>query len=473
MKIRFASSVFWVAALCAIVLASGRLTVGRQIGPAASIPLYLLITILVAWRVGFAASVAVNLCATLGLDYFFTEPRFTLRVNSGQDIFALISFAAVSLLVSHLSSLIRANAESLHRAEEQQRSLYALSRSALLLDWKASVPTQICHLVLDQLKLSGVALLDQNGQDFAYAGDGANALDTLEATSRSATSYDLPSRSERIRLLRFGVRTRGVVLFRGRIEPLMADAIATLIATHLERVRALSAEVSAESQAISERLRTAVLDGLAHAVKTPLTTIIVSSSGMREVGDLSPLQSELADVIEGQVHYLATLTDKLLRTSKLDTGGLLIHPIPLDLHVMVEHALAALRSEYDVGRVVVKLEDGATHLSADPELLELALVQLLENALKYSPDGTRVELQSRASLPGFDLSIHNEGSVISSREQKLIFERYYRSPTTEHRASGTGLGLSVAKRAVEAHGGLIRVESSAEKGTTFVVHLPA
>ncbi len=473
MKLRSASSVLWVAALCALVLASGSLTVGRQTGPAAYIPFYLLVTIVVAWQVGLVASIAVNLCATLGLDFFFTEPRFTLRVASAQDIIALISFAAVSLLVSHLSSLIRANAERLRTAEEEQRSLYALSRSALLLDWKVSVATQICFLVLDQLKLTGVALLAQDEHNLAFAGDGADAAETLHAALRAVTTQDEPGRSERIRLLRFGVRTIGVVLFRGSIEPLMADAVATLIATHLERTRALSAEVSAESQAVSERLRTAVLDGLAHAVKTPLTTIMVSSSGIREVGSLSPLQTELAEVIEGQASYLATLTDKLLRTAKLESGDLLFHPRDVDLRVLLEHALAGLRSEHDVDRVRVHLEDDATMFNADPQLLEMALVQLLENALKYSPDGTRVLLQSSRSPDGPEIFVHNEGSVISEREQSLIFERYYRSPSTEHQASGTGVGLSVAKRAVEAHGGQLHVESSVERGTTFTVRLPA
>ena len=103
----------------------------------------------------------------------------------------------------------------------------------------------------------------------------------------------------------------------------------------------------------------------------------------------------------------------------------------------------------------------------------MALVQVLENALKYSPDGTRVTLQSRSSAKELTISIHNEGPPIPEREQSLIFERYFRSPSIEHRASGTGVGLSVAKRAIEAHGGQIRVESNLAHGTTFTVRLPA
>ncbi len=465
-------SALWVVFVSALVLASGGLSIGRQLGPAASMPFYLLLTIFVAWRVGLVASILVSLCATLGLDFFFTEPRFTLRVASGQDVFALVSFAAVSLFISHLSSVLRAHAERLRVAEEEQRALYELSRSALLLDWKASVTAQLCSLVLDRFRLAGVALLDDRENDFAFAGDAGGAAETLRAALRATQSYDLPVRSERIRVLRSGVRPVGAVLFHGSFDKLTADAVATLIATHLERVRALTAEVSAESQAISERLRTAVLDGLAHAVKTPLTTIMVSSSGMREIGALSPLQAELAEVIEGQATYLAALTDKLLRTAKLESGDLLFHPQSVDLSVLVEHALASLRVQYDVERVRVPAGEVALTLQADPELLEMALVQLFENALKYSPDGTTIRLNITATPDSYDLAVHNEGSFLSERERGLIFERYYRSPAMEHRASGTGVGLSVAKRAIEAHGGQIRVESDPVKGTTFHLYLP-
>ena len=472
MKARSVRSVLWVLLLSAVVLASGTITAGHAIGPAASMPFYLLITIYAAWRIGLTASIAVSLCATLGLDFFFTEPRYTLRVTSGQDIFALVSFAAVSLLVSHLSNLIHINAEGLRVAEEEQRALYDLSRSALLLDWRASVPTQLCSIVLDRCKLAGVALLDLRDNELVYAGDGADAAEALHAALQAAQGSDRLDRPERIRLLRSGVRPIGAVLFRGSIDTFMADGIATLLATHLERVKALTAEVSAQSQAISERLRTAVLDGLAHSVKTPLTTIMVSSSGIREIGNLSSLQTELAEVIEGQALYLATLTDKLLRTSKLESSTVLFHRRAVDLRVLADHALGSLRSEYDVERVHTNLGEVATTLEADPELLEMALVQLLENALKYSPDGSTIRLQVTSSPDGLDLAVHNKGTFIQERERGLIFERFYRSPTIEHRASGTGVGLSVAKRAIEAHGGQIRVESDPQQGTTFLIHLP-
>ncbi len=465
-------SVLWSMAASILILVSGAITAGHEIGPAASIPLYLLITMIVALRAGFGASIAVAICATFGLDFFFTDPRFTLSVTSGQDLFALVTFAGVSLLVSHLSHRIRSNSDKLHRAEEQQRALYELSRSALLIDWKTSVSTQVCALVHEKFRLLGVALWDEREESFAYAGDAASASQTLQASLRAVRNYDLPAKAETIRLLRFGVRPVGAVLFRGPLDPLIADAVATLIATHMERIKALKAEVLAESQVVSEQLRTTVLDGLAHAVKTPLTTIILSSSGLRELGALSDLQAELAQVIENQASYLASLTDKLLRTSKLESREALILPRPVEFRALFESAIAELRVEHDTDRVKASFPSETPMLDADPDLLRMALVQVLENGLKYSPDGSDLKVRLTADQDTLELSVHNEGTFIPVRERALIFERYFRSPSTQHGAPGTGIGLSVARRAIEAHGGCIRVQSDADTGTTFQISLP-
>ena len=454
-----------------VVLSSGFLTLFHSLQPSTSIPLFMLVVVVVAWRGGFRASIAVAVSATLGLDFFFTEPRFTLRVNSPQDVFSVVAFAVVSLLISHLSQRIRSQSDELRRAEGEQRALYELSRSVLLLDWKDSVDEQICSSIQDRLRIPGVALWNAREESFAYVGDTAHARERLQAAYRADRTYDLPNHAESARILRFGVRPLGAILFRGDVEPLMADAIATLVATHMERIRAVKAEVSAESQAVSERMRTTVLDGLAHAVKTPLTTIVVSSSGLREIGSLTPLQDELAQVIESQASYLSELTDKLLRTAKLEADEVLVRTRAVDLGRLFRDVVEELRSAYDVGRVTFDSQD-LSSIHTDPDLLHMVLVQVVENALKYSPENSRVSIGVEASENLLTLSIHNEGSYIPPEEVHLVFERYYRGIAMEHRAPGTGIGLSVAKHAVDALGGRIWLESDQDTGTTFHIALP-
>ncbi|SEB43713.1 ATP-binding protein [Terriglobus roseus] len=461
----------WALGGCVLVLGSGFVSLHHALEPAVSIPLYMLLTVFVAWRAGFRAAIAVAVCATLGLDFFFTEPRFAFSVDSEQDVFALIAFAVVSLLISHLSRRIRAKSDDLYRSEAQQRALYELSRSALLVDWRSSVETQLCALIQERLRLTGVALWSAREASFTFAGDSAHAIDRLEASFRADRSYDLPNQSESVRILRFGMRPLGAILFRGPIEQLLADAVATLAATHLERIRSLKAEVAAESQAVSERLRTTVLDGLAHAVKTPLTTIVVSSSGLREIGSLTALQSDLAYVIENQASYLSELTDKLLRTAKLESREVVLHTQKTHLQDVIETAIGELRSAHDTTRLQFKgITD--TDVRLDPALFRMVLVQLFENALKYSTDGTNIRVRFDVAKGSLTMSVHNEGSFIPAAEQSLVFQRYYRTEAMQHRAPGTGIGLSVAKQAVESHGGRIWVQSDKDRGTTFYITLP-
>jgi two-component system sensor histidine kinase KdpD len=471
-KVSPVNSVAWAVGGSAAVLSSGFATLFDSLRPSTSIPLFMLVVVIVAWRGGFRASIAVAVAATLGLDFFFTEPRYSLRMSSPQDVFSLIAFAGVSLLISHLSQRIRAQSDDLRRAEREQRALYELSRSVLLLDWKEPVGEQICSLIQERLHLPGVALWEQREGTCVSFGDTAHAIDRLQAAYRADRAYDLPNHAESVRILRFGVRPLGAILLRGDIEPLVADAVATLVATHMERIRAVKAEVSAESQAVSERMRTTVLDGLAHAVKTPLTTIVVSSSGLREIGSLTPLQDELARAIESQASYLSDLTGKLLRTAKLETKDILVHVEGIELTELFHKAIDELRSIYDVERVVVGDTQDRRSVRTDPDLLHMVLVQILENALKYSPASSRVLVRVAYAQDVLTLSVHNELSYIPPKELQLIFERYYRSASMEHRAPGTGIGLSVAKHAVDALGGRIWVESDIENGTTFHIALP-
>jgi two-component system sensor histidine kinase KdpD len=465
------NSIIWAMAGCCLVLSSGFSSIHHAFEPSVSIPLYMLVTVVIAWRAGFGAAIAVAVCSTLGLDFFFTEPRFAFSVDSRQDVFSLGAFAVVSLLISHLSRRIRAKADELHRSESQQRALYELSRSALLIDWKVSVEEQLITLVQERLSLTGVALWDGRDERLTSIGDTAHDGNRLLAAFRAERSYDLPNNCESVRILRFGVRPLGAILFHGSIEQLMADAVTTLVATHLQRIRALKAEVLAESQAVSERLRTAVLDGLAHAVKTPLTTIVVSSSGLREIGSLTPLQDELAHVIESQASYLSELTNQLLRTAKLESRDVLLNLRTTRLQDAIDGAIGELRSMYDTTRLHIK---GNMDLEArlDPDLFRMVLVQILENALKYSMNATKVEVRFEVQDNMLSVSIHNEDSYIPTAEQALVFERYYRTEAMQHRAPGTGIGLSVAKHAVEAHGGRIWVESDRDIGTTFGFILP-
>ena len=468
-----ARSVLATFTACVLMVALGVINLRHELGLATAIPLYMLVVLLIAWRMNFLTAAIVSVCATLCLDFFFSPPLLTLRVSSPSNILALVTFGCTSLLVNRLSQKISRTDLALQRHDEQQRALYELSQGMLLLDWRDSVGIHLCMLVQECFFLDGAGLLEAQEGRFAWTGDAEDSSASLQASLLADRDLDLESRHEAIRVLRSGTRPIGTVLLRGSlIDPLMASAIGTLLASALERARALKAEVVAESEKLSEQLRSAVLDGLAHAVKTPLTTISVSSAGLAEIGGLTPIQRELVELIEGQAARLSSLTGKLLRTSRLDVGEMKLHRRPLELRALLQSAMDDLGAEFDAERLQADFEEGLV-IEGDRELLSMALAQVLENAQKYSPAGSVVVLSAKADHDSIILSIHNDGSYVPVEERALIFRRFYRSHDVEHRAPGTGIGLSVALRAVEAHGGELWVESERDTGTTFYISLPA
>ncbi|MGO4213044.1 sensor histidine kinase, partial [Terriglobus sp. YAF25] len=252
---------------------------------------------------------------------------------------------------------------------------------------------------------------------------------------------------------------------------LTVDSVASIISSSLERVRALRNEVTAQSERLSEQLRTSVLDGLAHAFKTPLTTISVASAGLAEVAELPEEQrGELLGLIRKEAERLNLITEQVLRTARLEWDKVLTLTC-VNLRVLLEETISVL-GERAAGKIGIVQQTERMTIEADRAVLKIAFEQILENALKYGDPGVRVTVLVAVQGSTATISIHNHGSYISPKEQQLVFTKFYRSPTVVHRANGTGIGLSVAQHAVTAHGGTITIRSDKGEGTTFVITLP-
>jgi two-component system sensor histidine kinase KdpD len=227
-----------------------------------------------------------------------------------------------------------------------------------------------------------------------------------------------------------------------------------------------------EAEKHSEQLRSALLDGLAHAFKTPLTTITVASSGLLAAETLNARQAGLVDLINREANRLTQLATRLLRTSKLEPSQLIVHEKLIDIRTLIQGVLDECAFELNSSNVDVSIAPEITMLRCDPQLFTMALVQILDNAVKYAPQDSLVQISVDSLGPQIILRIHNQGSYIPPTERNKVFTRFYRSPSVEHRAPGTGLGLSVAKKAIEAHGGKISIESDVQAGTAFVIAIP-
>jgi two-component system sensor histidine kinase KdpD len=187
---------------------------------------------------------------------------------------------------------------------------------------------------------------------------------------------------------------------------------------------------------------------------------------------LSGTEKRLVTLIDQHAGHLNDLTTHLLRTARLDKADLKVQREEINLTQLIQNSIEA--SSQELGDHFVDLRPTMQHSTvwADRQLLTLALFQLFDNAAKYGSPGSSIAVDVQEEQAEVLISVRNEGSFIPPEERDKIFRRFYRSPGSDRRASGTGIGLSVVKRITEAHHGRAWVNSDQHSGTTFFLTLP-
>jgi two-component system sensor histidine kinase KdpD len=245
-----------------------------------------------------------------------------------------------------------------------------------------------------------------------------------------------------------------------------------MCAITLERARASEKETHAEAARQAEQLRSAVIEALAHQIKTPLCVIQVASSSLASMGELPPMQAELIASIDDQSTKLNDLVTRLLGAAELETAE--IQPIltPAFLSDLVREAIGSVEDLTQRSRFLVSVENEEVPALVDGKLVVIALTQLVDNAVKYSVPRTPITVTVRTDAEVVLVRVKNQGGVIVPADRERIFERFYRTAGARQGPVGTGLGLSIAKRIVDAHQGRIGVESGPAEGTVFEIVLP-
>jgi two-component system, OmpR family, sensor histidine kinase KdpD len=274
------------------------------------------------------------------------------------------------------------------------------------------------------------------------------------------------------RVLQMGKLPIGAMLLRGETSNMVANSIASIIAITFDRYHAFANESRTENARQAEQLRTTVLDSLAHAYKTPLTVIEAASSGLTAMGGLTPTQAGLVSLVDEQAKQLSQLTSRLLTTARLEASDLIPKIEAVAIAPLIDDVMASLREQLSGFSVRVVLPSDDLALCCDRSLLVALLTQYLDNAGKYADFGTTIMIQVAEESNAIVFSVRSIGSTIPAGDHERIFDRYYRSSASASIAAGTGVGLSIAKRAAQAHGGNVWVASDAKEGTTFYASLP-
>ncbi len=434
--------------------------------------LYLLIVVPTALLCGFWQAVLVSLSAVATQAVFSHEGRLDIAADPANSI-TLMVFVIVALIVSRLSARITEHARQAESREGQMHDLYEFTRQTLQMNLHVEPGPQLAELIHEIFALEAVALFDADLHEVYQAGYwNVDPQEMAQNVYYFETSDDDPELGIGRRVVRLGTVPVGSLVVRGDTTALTNNAIASLIAIAFDRYRAFANESRIETERRTEQLRATVLDSLAHAYKTPLTAIRAAGTGLTEMGRLSPGQADLVALINEQTDALGELTTRLLTTARLDAGEVVLRAAPVSVSSLIEEILATLKDRLASMKVAVDLKDENLVLPCDRQLMTMLLTQYVDNACKYSILGTTITIRVMLTKTEAIFSVHSFGPVIPMADRERIFDRYFRSSKYSTRASGTGIGLSVAKRVAQIHGGQVWVTSEEQEGTTFFAAIP-
>lgn len=363
-------------------------------------------------------------------------------------------------------------------AVTQMANVLELTRRTLQMNLAEKPGESLADQIHRLFGLEAVAIFDADLHEIYQAGSWTiDPGELVQNVFHFESSDDDPGTGISRRVIRLGVVPIGSLVLRGETSPLTNSLLASIVAITFDRYRATANESRIEADRQAEQMRATVLDNLAHAYKTPLTAIRAASSGLKEMGKLSTAQAELVSLIDEQATLLNELTNKLLTTARLESGGsdpsiAAANPEPVAAAPLLEEVIGSLAGRSGEANIRVELPDDRLSVFCDRSLITMLLTQYIDNACKYSNAGSRITVRAARAGEEVLFSVHSIGPVIPLADRERIFDRYFRSANSGTKAAGTGIGLSIAKRAALAHNGSVWVSSDEIDGTTFFAAIP-
>jgi two-component system sensor histidine kinase KdpD len=482
----FMVSMFLVAAATLLCLAAHPL-----LAPTNMVMIYLLAVVLTSLRFGLKESVLTAFLGVLAFDFFFVPPHLTFAVADTQYIITFIALFTVGVIISSLVSKVRERAETIRERETQTNCLYRLSRDlaaaadmetfmdALIRNMEESLGARVAVLLPEgeRLKVASVSRGIAPGEkelavaDWAFrnrrpAGRGTTTLGSAELLHIPIDASGSP-------LGILGVKLAVEAGYRSPQIRRLLDAFVNQAAIAMERVLLSRKAEEAKILHARENLERALLNSISHDLRTPLVTINGALDILREEGhDMGEGARRLIlDTASEEAGRLNRFVGNLLDITRLEAGAVRLKLEPGDIQDLVGCAIAAVERRLDKRKVVVRLQPELPFITIDMALMTQVLVNLLDNAMKYSPLESDIEIAAGADSSRVTLEVSDHGPGVPEEDLKRMFEKFYRIQAPEG-VRGTGLGLSICKGIVEAHNGSIRAENMIGGGLRVIVTLP-
>jgi two-component system sensor histidine kinase KdpD len=438
---------------------------------------FLLLILALATRFGLQESITASLASMLAYNFFFLPPIGTFTIADPQNWIALFVFLATAMTASQLSSSARRKAEEAALREQEVQRMYNFSRALMLRNEEQNLPDEITQKISQLFDVQDVSLYDREADSvFKTAALGSPLQESfLRDVARTGEMWRNPESGALIAPVRLGGPPLGSLGIAGtnRISEVALQAIAQLVAIALERARAQDVAARAEAARQNEQLKSTLLDALAHEFKTPLTSIKAAATTVLSRNALDPMEKDLLTVVDEEADHLNNLVTEAIELARIGAGPVKLHRQLCSADELISSAIAQLRRLAQERMLEVTVNRDLPPIEVDRKLCELALRQILDNALKYSPPSSLIQVTAESQADAILFGVFSAGPGIPKTEQALVFEKFYRGRDVRARVAGTGMGLTIARDIIETHGGRIWLKSESGKGVQFSFTLPA
>lgn len=485
------SRYLWSVLLVIAATGVGKLFVGR-LEPTNLVMVYLLIVVIAAVYLGRGPAILVAILSVLAFDFFFVLPFFTFAVSDTQYVITFIALFLVGMVISQLTVRAREQADAAQQREAETAELYDLSRDlAATSDLDAILRALVHHCeqsfhretvtllpdgnrLISRLASAGLYLSDEEMAVADWVYRHAEPAGRHTSTLPAAELRYLPLKTARGVVGVLGVGKPGTA--EGDLNSAqrrLMEAFANQAAQAIERV--ILAEEARKIKLLqeAEKLQNALLNSISHDLRTPLVSITGALTSLREQSDSLNEENRSSLILTAgeEAERLNRLVGNLLSMTRIESGAIKLHLEPGDVQDVVGTALEQLGKRVAGHQVQVRIPDDYPLVPMDFTLIVQVLVNVLENAVKYSPEGSLVAVSADQVNGKARLQISDRGVGIPSDDLARVFDKFYRVQRPES-INGTGLGLSISKGIVEIHKGVIYANIREGGGTIITIELP-